>query len=146
MQDKGALVLGAVALSGGLIILLGLSGMAQAQDLAACQGPGQDVTTAGMVACLSEDARHWEAQMKALWPGVVAMARASDADGMPGGAEAALAEAQRSWLDHRLAECRWIEAQADGGSLGRVLAAACMRDKTAERVADFRDWLRQDTP
>jgi uncharacterized protein YecT (DUF1311 family) len=106
---------------------------------AACQTRTRDDTTVGMAECMAEEQAVWDDLLNALWPQVQDLATGEDA--APQDPVEALVAAQRQWLVFRDAECGW-QLRRQSGSIRLILVAACMRDMTAERVADFRGWLR----
>jgi uncharacterized protein YecT (DUF1311 family) len=84
-------------------------------------------TTSGAVRCYSAEERAWRALLEA------ALARAAaDATRRP-----LLEPAQQAWRVWRDAECAYRASQFQGGSLARVLAAACVSDLTAARAIDL---------
>jgi len=110
----------------------------------ACLEAGGDDTTAGQSACLQAETAVWDRKLNALWPGILAAARAADAadEGADGGNAAALRAAQRAWIAFRDAECAWTYQRWSGGTIRTLMAGSCQLELTARRVLDFREWLR----
>ena len=86
--------------------------------------------------------------LNALWPDVVAQARAMDeanADlirerGVPTTVEA-LRSAQRAWIAFRDAECSYEAYQAFGGTMQPMLGSLCLERLTRERIATLKTLL-----
>ncbi|SDZ75009.1 lysozyme inhibitor LprI family protein [Rubrimonas cliftonensis] len=89
-------------------------------------------TTQGMVECFGAETAAWDALLNAYWP------RVTEHESH---AAEALLSAQRAWIAWRDADCLFHRLRHQGGTMGRVASAACVRDHTAQRVLDFRFWL-----
>ncbi len=88
-------------------------------------------TTAGMVQCSSIALEGWDLLLNSTYQSV--MSYADD------GVKTALRSAQRSWIAYRDAKCAVWLSLYEGGSMGRLLGADCMRDETARRALDLRE-------
>jgi len=84
-------------------------------------------TTYGMVQCYGAESAAWAVQMNAA----LERARADEAR------RAWLEPAQQAWSAWRDAECAYRASRFLGGSMARVLAAACIADLTATRAIDL---------
>ena len=102
----------------------------QCQD----EGPGGE-TTYGLTACNSVLLKAWDAELNRLWPAVKTMHEDR------GSRE--LLEAQRAWIAFRDAECAFASQRWEGGSMAAYTGGFCAVRMTAERVADFRAFLRE---
>jgi hypothetical protein len=90
---------------------------------ACMQTPGGD-TTMGMVQCINAETRQWEV----IRHHQIAALQARESPTQIALLDAALAEHAR-WAQ---ANCSYEASRYEGGTLARVVAAACMRDETAD--------------
>ncbi|TDH38585.1 DUF1311 domain-containing protein [Pseudohoeflea suaedae] len=98
--------------------------------------------------CAGEDLAKADATLNALWPEVVAKAKAFDADqgtiyadrGVPSSFEA-LRTAQRAWIDFRDRQCEYEAYEYFGGTMQPVAGVICQTRLTEERNAYFREIL-----
>ncbi|MGN6551933.1 MAG: lysozyme inhibitor LprI family protein [Pararhizobium sp.] len=83
--------------------------------------------------------------LNALWPKIVAAAKARDADqgdemrslGVPTTLEA-LKDAQRRWIAFRDAECSYESYAAFGGTMAPMLGSDCKTRLTKARIAELK--------
>jgi uncharacterized protein YecT (DUF1311 family) len=124
--------------------------------LGAAAAPAQDadvdcdnaMTQMEMNYCASLDLEEADATLNALWPEVVAKAKAYDADmgdiyadrGVPSSFEA-LRTAQRAWIEYRDRQCEYEAYEVFGGTMQPMVGTACEARLTEERNAFFRDIL-----
>ena len=115
-----------------------------------CMSASPDgATTLGMAECLSAETAAWDRILNADWKRARAAARAHEASGeaeaagATPGTEAALIAAQRAWIAFRDAECGLRYAMWIGGTFRVIAAGTCLRDMTAERVLDIREYLEE---
>jgi len=87
------------------------------------------VTTIGMIQCYGRERELWTAQVNAL----VADLRARESPNQVASLDAMLA-AHEPWM---AARCVYSALYFEGGSLARVVSAACMRNTTAELAIDL---------
>lgn len=105
-------------------------------------------TQAEMNACAGLAFKAADKRLNALWPEVVANAKAFDAEtadlyaerGVPSSFEA-LREAQRAWIAFRDRQCEYEAYAAFGGSMQPMLGSDCRTRLTEERIATFREIL-----
>jgi len=111
----------------------------------ACLAASGSATTIAMAECLHAETQAWDDRLNALWPQVLAQARARDAADRGGGGahEDALRAAQRAWIGFRDAECAWEYQRWSAGTLRVLFAGSCRLEMTAARVIDFRGWLAE---
>jgi len=102
-----------------------------------CDDPTAQVE---MNACAVIDFERADAELNRIWPGLIAGARAADAeldrahDRRPG-FEQVLREAQRAWIAFRDAHCSWdAYGGARGGSMEPMLYEGCRATLTRERL------------
>ena len=100
-----------------------------------CQALPGGETTAGMVACLQRELAAWDELLNRYY---FALIRQLDKPAM-----AALRQAQRAWIPFRDKTCAFPPAVYEGGSIGRPLAAECLMEETARRVAVLKVWLEE---
>lgn len=84
-------------------------------------------TTIGMLQCYRAEGAAWTVELEA------AVARAMDDEER----RPWLGPAQDAWIAWRDAECAYRASLFLGGSMARVLSAACLADLTAARAIDF---------
>jgi uncharacterized protein YecT (DUF1311 family) len=84
-------------------------------------------TTIGMAQCYRAEGVAWTAELES------ALARATEDEAR----RPWLGPAQDAWSAWRDAECAYRASLALGGSMARVLSAACLADLTAARAIDF---------
>lgn len=108
-----------------------------------CKAESGDDSTAGEVGCLGAEVDAWDRVLNESWADLRQWAEDRDAEDAGGGDAhvAALLAAQRTWLDHRDAECAWEYQRYAAGTLRSVIGASCMLTMTAKRALEFRDWL-----
>jgi uncharacterized protein YecT (DUF1311 family) len=98
-----------------------------------CQERPGGETTVGIVACLQQETAAWDALLNRYYTEL----RKTKAEP----ARTTLRDAQRAWIGWRDADCRFAYEQFGGGSLRQVAGAACLRDRTAERVLHLHGYL-----
>ena len=122
------------------ILALGvLAAPAQAQDFD-CSKP-EDLPQMGLTWCAGQEFQKTDAELNALWPKLMADAKARDADsadfikdlGVPT-TQQALRAAQRAWIDFRDRQCELESYEALGGSMQPMLAESCKADMTRKRI------------
>lgn len=107
------------------------------------QGAGERHTTIGMSRCALTEAAAWDVLLNEAWKPLRASAKRQDAEDGGGRADTLL-RAQRAWIAFRDADCAYEYARWGLGSMRQITGAACMARRNAERVRDFRAWLRED--
>ena len=94
-----------------------------------CMEEDGGVTTFGMIQCLTREQELWDAQVTAL----VARARAQETHTQVAQLNAML-QLYEPWLDAR---CSYSASINEGGSMARIVAAACVRNTTADLAIDM---------
>jgi hypothetical protein len=94
-----------------------------------CLNTDAGVTTAGAVACLENETRMWAE----LRDAIAGNLRSSESPIQSALLDAALAQHER-WVSAR---CAYAASIYEGGSLARVVAAACRRDTIAEHALEL---------
>ena len=120
---------------------LGLIGAEENRDDRACLGvisePCQDAlsdaTTVAVAECLIDERDAWDVLLNRYYEEL------RKAEGDP--ARDTLRDAQRLWIDFRDTDCKFAYEQFEGGTIRQLTAADCLRDRTAARVLEFRDYL-----
>jgi uncharacterized protein YecT (DUF1311 family) len=92
-----------------------------------CIGTDGGETTGGTLQCYRAEGAAWTAELEA------AVARATEDEAR----RPWLGPAQDAWIAWRDAECAYRASLALGGSMARVLSAACLAELTAARAIDF---------
>ncbi|MBK1623799.1 lysozyme inhibitor LprI family protein [Afifella marina] len=115
-----------------LVVLLTLPA-AGAARAAECADPQ---TQTDMNACAAQKFEAADAALNEAWPKVLEYYRALDAELSDDlkGAEAALLEAQRTWIVFRDAHCASVGFAARGGTMEPLLVTSCKADLTRERT------------
>ncbi|MAY62968.1 MAG: urease [Rhizobiales bacterium] len=120
--------------------------------VAAAEEPEVDcanaMTQMEMNYCADQDYKKADATLNALWPEVVAKAKAFDEDqgtiyadrGVPTSFEA-LRTAQRAWIEYRDRQCEYEAYEYFGGTMQPMIGLTCQTRLTEERNAYFRDIL-----
>jgi uncharacterized protein YecT (DUF1311 family) len=115
-----------------------LATAALADDLPDCIDPQSQME---MTYCAGVDYEKADADLNAMWPDVVAAAKANDeyvADmardrGVPTTLEA-LRTAQRAWIKFRDAQCEYEAYEVFGGTAQPMVGSLCLARLTRERI------------
>ncbi|MCZ4288399.1 lysozyme inhibitor LprI family protein [Hoeflea alexandrii] len=115
-----------------------LATSALADDKPDCIDPQ---TQMEMTYCAGVDYDKADADLNALWPGIVAAAKQNDeyvADmarerGVPTTLEA-LRNAQRAWITFRDAQCEYEAYEVFGGTMQPMVGSLCLARLTRERI------------
>lgn len=94
-----------------------------------CMDGDGGVTTFGMIQCLTREQELWDAQVTTL----VARARAEESPTQVAQLNTML-ELYEPWLNAR---CSYSASINEGGSMARIVAAACVRNTTADLAIDM---------
>ncbi|PWW01740.1 uncharacterized protein YecT (DUF1311 family) [Hoeflea marina] len=113
-----------------------------AEDLPDCNDPQDQMS---MTYCAGVDYETADQALNALWPSVVAAAKANDesvADqarsmGVPTTLQA-LRAAQHAWISFRDAQCEYEAYAAFGGTMQPMLGSLCLARMTNERIAELK--------
>lgn len=100
-----------------------------------CMDEPQAVSTVGMIECFAREADMWRGEVTRL----TARLRSQESPTQVAGFNAML-DANESWMEAR---CAYSGLIFENGSLARVMAAACVRNTTAELTLDLLDRLDQ---
>lgn len=109
-----------------------------ADELPNCIDPQSQME---MTYCASIDYEAADADLNALWPSIVAAAKASDeyvaeqveGTGVPTTLEA-LRNAQRAWIKFRDAQCEYEAYEVFGGTMQPMVGSLCLARLTRERI------------
>ena len=116
--------------------LLGLPGLAAAEDAPDCKKPKDQLT---MTQCAGLDYEAADAALNAAWPQL--KGDAVDSDKVEGADkhdyENALMVSQRAWIKFRDEECYWQGFAAHGGSMEPMLVNMCLAKLTRERITQL---------
>lgn len=96
---------------------------------APCMDEPAGVTTVGMIRCLTREQELWNAQVTEL----VARARAQESPTQVAQLNRML-QLYEPWLNAR---CSYSASINEGGSMARIVAAACVRNMTADLAIDM---------
>lgn len=115
-----------------------LATAALADDLPDCVDPQSQME---MTYCAGVDYEKADADLNAIWPDIVAAAKANDeyvADmardrGVPTTLEA-LRTAQRAWIKFRDAQCEYEAYEVFGGTMQPMVGSLCLARLTRERI------------
>lgn len=95
----------------------------------ACLDVPANQSNQGMIRCMDVSHSAWDSLLNDAFRAAMEQL---DAD-----AQTALRQAQRSWIAFRDDGCAvWMEVYR-GGSMARLIAADCLREKTAQRTLDL---------
>lgn len=119
-------------------VLLLLAGGALAEDQFDC---ANSATQVEMSSCAGLDYEQADSELNALWPKVVAAAKANDEyvgdlardRGVPTTFEA-LRAAQRAWIRFRDAQCEYEAYEVFGGTAQPMVGSLCLARLTRERI------------
>jgi uncharacterized protein YecT (DUF1311 family) len=95
-------------------------------------GPGH-WTTYGLNSCTAVLWGLWDDELNRLWPQLLAAQTPVEAE--------VLRARQRTWIAERDADCQAAADEMGGGSAATFTLNGCLHQRTAERVAEFRDML-----
>lgn len=120
------------------VLLLLFAGGASAEDQFDCANP---ITQVEMSSCAGLDYEQADSDLNALWPKVVAAAKANDEyigdmardRGVPTTFEA-LRAAQRAWIKFRDAQCEYEAYEVFGGTAQPMVGSLCLAQLTRERI------------
>lgn len=115
-----------------------LATAALADDLPDCVDPQSQME---MTYCAGVDYEKADADLNAIWPDIVAAAKANDEDvagmardrGVPTTLEA-LRTAQRAWIKFRDAQCEYEAYEVFGGTMQPMVGSLCLARLTRERI------------
>jgi uncharacterized protein YecT (DUF1311 family) len=109
------------------------------KQMAACIGIVADpcpdapgANTGSIVACQMREQKIWDGYLN-QWYGEAEKRLADDK-----AAQAALKEAQRSWIAFRDAKCGYWQKLYEGGTFASVVTGDCMRVETGRRALEMR--------
>lgn len=119
---------------------------ASAEDLPDCNDPQDQYS---MTYCAGIDYDNADKALNALWPSVVAAAKAQDKNiadqarsmGVPTTLQA-LRAAQHAWIDFRDAECSYEAYAAFGGTMQPMIGNLCLARMTNERIAELKSAIQ----
>lgn len=98
-------------------------------------------STQGMVNCQTVEFRFWEQRMTLAYNELLEAYRDGDTDAFeysPYKLAPMLREAQKAWIEYRDRHCEVFERfRYRGGSMGRLTAASCLNDMTAQRAQEL---------
>lgn len=97
-----------------------------------CMDSPEGGTTFGMTSCLSEEHAAWDVMLNSTYKDL--KAKLDDRQNR------ALRTAQRAWITYRDEDCKLPRVLIEG-TLATPWSAACVRDHTARRVIELRDYL-----
>jgi len=120
-----------------VLAVFALVGPLRADDLPDCANPADQYS---MTYCAAIEYEAADADLNALWPKVVAVARANDEyvgdvarqRGLPTTFEA-LRNAQRAWIRFRDAQCDYESYTVFGGTAQPMVVSLCLARLTRER-------------
>lgn len=98
-----------------------------------CQERLTDATTVAAAECLINERDAWDVLLTRYYEEL----RKAESDP----ARSTLRQAQDLWVSFRDADCDFAYQQFEGGTIRQLTAADCLRDRTATRVLQFRDYL-----
>jgi uncharacterized protein YecT (DUF1311 family) len=107
------------------------------EEVCVAAGPGS-FTTYGLNSCTGIGFGLWDDELNRLWPLV--------REGLAGEEAQELLEEQRAWIAETDAACEAAGAEMGGGSAVTFTINSCHGQRTAERVALFRDWVLRGEP
>ena len=130
------------------LLALCLAAASRALPAAAAEGKPDCANATAQIemnACAELDFEEADRALNALWPKVVADARARDADqgkemkalGVPTTLEA-LRTAQRAWIAFRDDECSYESYAAFGGTMQPMLGSICKTRLTKARITELK--------
>jgi uncharacterized protein YecT (DUF1311 family) len=98
-----------------------------------CQDALTNATTVAAAECLLNERDAWDVLLNRYYEEL----RKAESDP----ARSTLRQAQRLWITFRDADCDFAYQQFEGGTIRQLTAADCLRDRTATRVLQLRDYL-----
>jgi uncharacterized protein YecT (DUF1311 family) len=92
--------------------------------------PGGE-TTVGMIQCTDRESKVWDGLLNAEYKRLLGNLEGKSAE--------RVRAAQRAWIEMRDGDCGLSYETFEGGSIAGVIAAGCMRDRTATRALQLQD-------
>ena len=102
-----------------------------------------------MVDCQSAEYRFWDERLNHYYNQLIDAYTAADTDEFehsPYKLAPMLRDAQNAWIKYRDSQCNVFERyRYRGGTMGRLTAASCLSDITAQRAQELASLLEEET-